>query len=147
MTTVDKPNNADIADLGFSAVLDDGLLSHGDNSVQPGGRDRSGTGSTISGSARTDSLAQAITLLQPREDVRLAQIIALLSQAQMHNALSQAQMHNAQAAATSAKVALTILDILKDREAILALVDTDNGETEAELTKKLRQKARQMLLG
>ena len=155
-------------DLGtFSAVLDDGLLSHGKNSVQPGGRHRSGTGTTGSdngdSNARAVSIAQAISMLQPSEDVRLAQKTALLAQAHKDDAqaaaqtaqaaaqTAQAAAHTAQAAASVAQAAATsataTLAVLKDRDAIRALVDPGNGETEAEVTEMLRKKARQNLLG
>jgi hypothetical protein len=74
-------------------------------------------------------------MLQPSEDVRLAQKTALLA---------QAHRDDAQAAATSATATLAVL---KDRDAIRALVDPGNGETEAEVTEMLRKKARQNLLG
>jgi hypothetical protein len=126
----------DDKDIGtFSAILDD-VRSHGNDSVQPqgqggGGRNRSGTGTGSGGESRQVSLAQAITSLQPSDAVRAAQESALRA---------QAQNQNAQAAATSATAALAVL---KDPEAIRALLD--DGETEEELRKKLRKKARKDL--
>jgi hypothetical protein len=102
-------------------------------------------------------------MLQPSEDVRLAQKTALLAQAHKDDAqaaaqtaqaaaqTAQAAAHTAQAAASVAQAAATsataTLAVLKDRDAIRALVDPGNGETEAEVTEMLRKKARQNLLG
>ena len=117
----------------FSAVLDDTVHSHGNDSVKPGGRNRSGTGTTGSdngdpSNTRAVSIAQAIASLQPSEGIRAAQESALRA---------QAHKDNAQAAAAAATAAYAYL---KDPAAIHALLD--DGETVDELREKIRKKAR-----